>query len=244
MIEPAEHRVDAVHLVARRKRGAVDQDHRQTEAACGDQLGLGADAAGVLADDRLNRMVLQQANVVFDAKWATIDYERMVRQHRRGSRRVDKAQKILVLGLCGKGRDMHPSEREHHPLRGPRERSDGGLDIGDKAPIIASDRRPSRPGERDRRHPCGTSSGDRIRAHPRREGVGRVDQMRHGMRAQIAIEALDAAKAADAGRHRLRLGVGDAAGVAERRADTALRERTGQGAGFGGAAKDQDIAHG
>ena len=244
MIEPAEHRADRMHLVARRQCGAVDHDDGQVETARGDQLGLRARAAGILADDRLDRVGLQEAGVAVRIERPAIDDERMVRQRWRGARHVDEAQEIMVPGPRGKGRDVHPAEREHHPPRGPGKRGDRGLDVSDSVPAIAGGRHPRWAGERDERHARAARGGDRVRAHRRRERVGRIDQMGDDLRPHMTFEPFDTAEAADTDRHRLRLGVRNAAGVAQRRPLAAPGERPGQRAGFGGAAEDQDVAHG
>lgn len=244
MTQPAQDGMGAVDFIARWQHGAVDQDDRQVERAGGEQLGLRAGAAGIFAEDKLDAMRLHQGAVAFHVEGATIDDQAVIGQHGRRGGRIDEAQQIMMLGLRGKGIDMHPAQREHDAAWRPSQGSDGPGNVRHMGPAVARLRAPCRASQRDQRHGGDARGLHRVGAHLRGEGVRGVDQMGDAMVAQMAGQPLHPAKAADPHRHRLRAGMVGAPGIAERRGHIRVGQQTGERAGLARAAQQQDVGHG
>ena len=244
MIQPVQHGARIMGLEPVGQSGAIDHQHGQAEATGGDQLRLRAGAAGILAEDEVDAMVLHQPHVAIGIEWAAIDQQMMVGQRGRDHWCVDEAQQIEMLRLGSEGIGMHPAERQHDAAGGAIQRSDSSGDVGHMGPLVALFRAPlgARQGDEG---DAGLSRGhDGIAAHHSGEGVSGVDQMGDALVAHIGGQSLRAAKAADAHRHRLRPGIVDPARIAERRLLAAFGQQAGQRARFGGSAQNQDVAHG
>jgi len=85
--------------------------------------------------------------------------------------------------------------------------------------------------------------GNGMLAHRRSERMGGIDQMGDALLPQIAHEACNPAKAADAYRHRLRPWLLRAPGVAQQRARPPLGKSCRERAGFGGPAQYEDVGN-
>lgn len=242
--QPGEHLFRTVDLGSARKDRAVDHQHRQAQVPGRDQLGLGAGAAGILAHHQVDGMILQQAHVGFDREWPAIDDQAVMGQGRALSRFVHEAQQIMMLGLGGEGIDMHSSQRQHDVPRRTLQSRDGRGDVAHMAPGVAGAGNPSRPGKREQLDTCEARGRDGIGAHGRSEGVRGVDQMGYLVFAQVGGQPRDAAKAADAHGNRLGQREPRPASIAQHSRDVPVRKQTGQRAGLGRAAEQEDVAHG
>ena len=208
------------------------------------QFGRRPRAAGILADYDFDAARRHQPPIALDIERPTVDHEMMTRQPWRLVRHIDEPQQIVVLRLLGERIDMHPPQRQHHAPRWPVQRRHRSVDIGHARPPIASDRQPRRPCQCNICDTAALRRDDRVRAHPGRERVRRVDHMRHALLAQIRDQSLDAAKPANAHRDRLSFRFGDAPGIAQHRIGALCRQRRGKCAGLGRAAQHQDVRHG
>ena len=70
-----------------------------------------------------------------------------------------------------------------------------------------------------------------------------INKMRDVVHANVLCQPRHAAKAADAGLHRLRLWVLDPTGIGQHGGFAQTGQLYRQSAGFGRAAQDQDVAH-
>jgi len=244
MTEPGEYILGAVDLCPVWNGRAVYHQHRQAELSRGEQLGLSALPAGVLAHDQVDGMDLHQAAVPCDCEGTTIHDQALAGQSGRAFRSIDEAQQIMVLRLGGEGFHMHPSQREHDVAGWPAQRSDRTVNVWNMRPMVTGDRLPGRTGQRDMGDAGQPSSVHGMRAHRRGKGVCRVNQMRHAMMAQIVGQSRNAAEASDTHRHRLSTGSLRAAGIAERRRNALCREQSGESVRLGCAAQQEDMSHG
>lgn len=241
MMEPVQH---IVHMMHRERAGGgrpVDHQYGKAEAACGDKLGLRARAPGILADDKVDAVIVQQPHVALDGERPPIDDQDVVGQRWRAVRCIDETQQIVVPGLRGKGFDMHAPKREHYPARRAGEGADGGRDVRHPLPPVAGLRRPGAPGQGQQRRAGLLRGSNGIGTHDGGKRMGGIHQMRDPLIPDVARQPFDPAETADAHRNRLYLRVGDAAGIAERGGKAARGQSRGQRARFGGAAKDQDM---
>ncbi len=244
MIDPAQHRGDVVHLDPVGQRRPIDHHDGQSQGARGNQLGLRAAAARILAHQQIDTFRLQQRVIGLFCERAAINDEPVVRQRDGVVGVIDEAQQIMMLGLRGEGGDVHPPQRQHDAARRPRQCRNRAGDVGYAVPAVALPGRPTGPRQRDVRNTGLLRSSDGVGAHLRSEGMRRVDQMSDARVAKVGGEPCDASEAADAHRNRLHLGRLHATGIAESRADATFRQRSCEGARFGRTAEDQDVRHG
>lgn len=244
MTKPREHILGATDLCPVWNGRAVYHQHRQTELPRGEQLGLGALTAGVLAHHHVDGMALHQAAVPSDREGTTIDDQAMMGQSGRAFRGVHEAQQIMVLRLGGEGFHMHPSQRQHDLAGRAVQRGDRPVNVGNTGPAVAGDRLPGWTGQRDMGDASQPGSFHGMGAHRRGKGVCRVNQMGHACFTQIIGQPRNTAEATDTDRHRLGAGSLRTAGIAERRRNALCREQSGKSARLGRAAKQEDIRHG
>lgn len=243
-MNPVHRLVHAAGNIARRQNRPVDHDDRQAELAGGDQLGLGARAAGILGDDAPDPVAPEQFAIAGRVEGAAGDLDMAIGQGQRPPGRIDKADEVVMLRLPGKGREMLASDGKKDPLGRAVQASGCGGQIGHHLPTIARLRLPRRAFERDQRHPRFGTGGNRVAADLFGERVGSVDHPRDSLLAQVASKPLDAAKATHPHRHRLLPGAVGASGIGQHCRKTGPCHGGGKAAGLGGAAKDEGAAHG
>lgn len=244
MTKPFQHIFCATDLDPVTDHRAVDHHDRKLELARSDKLCLGARATGVLAHNKVDHVRLHQQPITFSRKRPAIDDKVVGGQAWGRSRRVNKAQQVVMLRLCGKGFHMHSAQREQDAARRARKFGHRSGSVSNACPAIA------RPGL-----PCGSGQGDMgnpgnprglygMCAHSRGKGMRRIDQMRDAMVLEIGHKPRHPTKAADADRHRLWPRVVGPARVAECRRNLRCRKQARQCARFGCSAKQENIRHG
>lgn len=244
MTEPGHHIFGPIDLRALGKGRTLDHQHRQAEPARGDQLGLGARAARILAYDEIDGVILHQAAISFHGKGSAVDDQAVVRQGRRLSRRIDEPQEVMVLRLHGEGLNVHPAQRQHDAPAWPAKQIDRTLDVAGAKPAIAGNRLPGGPGQGDMRNARSPGGFNRMGAHLGRKGVGRIHEVGDVVAAQVLDQASNPAEAADTGLHRLGLRRLRSAGIAERGLNSLCREQARQRACLRRAAQEENIRHG
>ncbi len=243
-VQPGHDFGHAAGSVARRDGGSVDQDDRKAKGACGAKLCLRPHATGVLGDDHVDPVVAQQGKVAFDREGTSGDDGMGVGQRQGIGRRIDKAQKIVVLRGLGESGQGLATDGKEHPVRALTQCFDGSFMIGDKGPVVAFACSPWRAFQSDQGRVGFGAGGDGIRAHLSGERVGRVDHIGDGFGLDIGLKAFDAAKAADADGQRLGdLGFGTA-GIGIDGIHACISQRAGHLRGFGGSAQKKDTRHG
>lgn len=241
MIQPGANGLNAFDLPTRRQRRARNQDHPQAQGPCRRQLRHGAGPTGILGDQEVDAMPAQQGGVFSIREGATGGYETMVRQGGRTLRFIDDTQEIVVLRLRRESGQRLTTDRQHDPLRRPRESHHGCRDIRNFQPIVSRLRFPGRPREGQKRDPREGARGHRVVTDLCRKRVSRVYQMGNAILPQIGRQSLDAAETADAARQRLTPRPRHAAGVGQRGPQTARRQFPSQVAGFAGPAEYEQV---
>ncbi len=204
-------------------------------SARGVQLGPRAGAAGVLGHHDADGVRAHQRRVARDAVGAAV--------HDAGAEGrgfgIDKAQQETV----GKGGErvqrLAPDGQEHvRRLRG--QRGGGGGDVGHTGPAVARPPGPAGALQRQQGQAhCGTGR-DGVRADPRGERVGRVDDMGDGVLAQPVRQPLRPAKAPGPGRQRQDDRRAGAPGIGIDRLDPRRGQRAGRLPRLGRAAQQQN----
>jgi len=241
--DPANDPGRRLHFVAGRQDRAVDHQHGQAEVAGRLKLRDRTSAAGILADDQVDSVALHQQAIRFGAERATVDDHRMVGQRWGFCWGIDKAQHVVMLGLGGKLCEMHAANGQHDAAWRPGQSGDGGIHIWYRLPSVALARLPRRARQSEKRNPGFAGCHHRIGAHLRGERVCGIHDMGDLMVAQVGYKPRHAAKPTDTDRDRLCFWVIDAAHVGQGRGNSGLCEGAGQGAGFGRAAKNEDVGH-
>lgn len=243
MSQPDKGIFRAIGLCPFGNGGAVYHQDRQAELARGDQLGLGAPAARILAHHQVNGVILHQPAVPGGGERAAIHDHAVRGQDRRLLGRIDEAQHVMMLRLGSKGRHVHPSQCQKDAAGWPGERVHRFVDVGKARPAVAGGGFPARPGQRQMRNASQPGRLYRMGAHRGGKGMSRVDQMSHAMAAQIVRQSRHAAEATDADWHWLATGCLRPAGITERCRYVARRQQVGKRTGLGRAAQQENIGH-
>lgn len=244
MIDPCQHIADVMDGLRLWQGWPVDHEDGQAERPRRIDLRTRACASSIFGDDQVYAVGAHQGEITLQREGAAIHGQVMTRQRGRRIWRIDEAQQIMMLRLGGEGFDMHAPERQHDAPGRPVERADSARNVRDMGPAVALPRLPFRTIEDQMSDLRLLRSRNGVGADRRGEGVGRVDQVGEPLRLQEYRQSSSAAKAAYAHRQRLRARVAGASGIAQHGALTALGKGLGEGARFGRAAKDQDVAHG
>ena len=242
--EPVDCCGNVMGLSAFRKGGAVNHQDRQAKAARSNQFGLGATAAGILGDHKVDAVRAHQCFVRSCVKRASVENDMMIGQGGRCFWRVHKAQQVVVLGLVGKRGQMHATKGQKDASGRTGQRFHRSRDIGHVLPFVAQRRVPGRAGQGQEGRAGRLCSQQGIVADLRGEWMRGVDKMADGMRAQIAGKPFSPAKPAHAHRYRLRFGAVYTPRIAERRRQAKAGEFRDKARGLDRAAKDKDIVHG
>ena len=129
-----------------------DHDNRQPEVAGRAEFGERRLAAAVLANDHIDRFLAQKLVLRFKREGAAPKDDAMVRQVWRKRERLNRANKIEMLGRRREGPDLQAADRQKNALRFTPERGGGGGHIGGINPMIARLRSPRRARQNDKRN--------------------------------------------------------------------------------------------
>lgn len=243
MTQERQNLVDAVRDPAWRQARPVYKDHRNAKVTRCVKLGARAGATRVLGNDQVDAMVLQKHAVTRLVKRAARDNGRSIGQGKRAFGRIDKAKQVVMLRLRGKVPQVLLADGQEDANGYVRQGHYGGRDIRHMGPAIPSAGNPWRAFVSTIGDARTSAGGNRVAAHLRGEGVGRIDDMGYAFILEIAAKPLGPAKAADPCRQRLgdrRIG---AAGVGKNRVDPQRRKAAGKLAGFGRSAQKKDARH-
>lgn len=241
--DPRHHLVDRPRGRSFGKPWPVDHHHRQTQPARGKELCLGPAAAGVFGDNPADAMTVEKAQVVILSERPARNHRLCIGQRQRSLGRIDEAQQVVVLRLCGEGPERLLADGEENPGGRIGQGGDGGLCIGHKTPDIARPRPPGRTLEGEKRHARCLARRDGIPAHPGGERVGRVDKVRDAFGAKAIGKPLGATEATDARGQRLGNGRAGTPGVGKDRVHAGGGQRAGKLRGFARTAEKKDARH-
>lgn len=184
---------------------AAYHQHADVQLARGRELGVSGTAAAVLADDRVDAVVLKQIDLSGFVKWSARHDVLRVRKSQLRLDRVDAADQVKVLRRALERRKFLTAECEKDP---PRllvsEHGCNAQGVGNFFPSVAGRRRPRRPAQRDDRDTDIGRSGRRVRRNLRGVGVRRVDQNIDAGFPEMLRQSIHATEAANAHRHGMR----------------------------------------
>ncbi len=206
-------------------------------------LGARTLATGILGNDAVDGVPLQERQIVIVAERAAIDDNLAVRQGLRILRRIDEAQEVVMLRLGGKEIEVLPADGEKHASRVAFKRRDRAGHVGHRTPTVARLAHPGFALERHQRDAGKPRSLDRIGADLRRERVGRIDEMGDSVVAHPLGETFRAAEPADTGFDRLRTRVVHPAGIGQYGSKPRIGAGLRQPACFAGSAENEGAGH-
>lgn len=176
----------------------LDHHHGQAEPTGSGEFGSRAFAAGIFTYNALNPLGFQQGQVARQGKRASIDHGGIISKRRRAGRRINQAKHVMVLGLGGKGSQVHAANGEQYTLGRASQGANRLIDRSHALPLVAVNSLPSGPGKGNGLNPALRSSGDNISAHLRGKRVGGIDNMGNALLGQKSHKPTHAAKAANA----------------------------------------------
>ena len=222
----------------------VDQNDRDAPGPSRIELGPRTGTARVLRHNQKDPVIHQQAQILRLGEGAARDDGFRVGQRQSAFGRVDKAQKVMVLGLCTEGREVLLSDSEEDPSGRLGKCFDGGTDIRNDVPVVARAGRPRRAFKGAERRPGFRASRDGIATHLCGEGVRCIDDMGDAFGPDVFGQSLRATEATDPSRQGLRKGCARASGIGEDGIRASLGQSASQSARFGRAAEEKDARHG
>jgi hypothetical protein len=198
MTEDKSHRF--CRIVRNRSRGLLrpsNHDYRQPQMAGRADFGERRLAAAVLANDHVNRFLAQKLVLRFNREGAASKDDAMARQVWRKRERLNRANKIEMLGRRREGPDLQATDRQKNALRFTPERSGGGGHVGGINPMIARLRNPRRARQNNKRDIRPRGRDHRMARHLFGERMGGIDEHIGSLSFEIGLEAVHAAKTAD-----------------------------------------------
>lgn len=240
-VQPRHNRIWRRAFRALRQGWTVDHQDRQAKRAGGVDFGFGPSPTCVFADDAINRVGLEQRDVVSGFERPTRHSHGVLRQARRFAGRINQAQDVVMLRLGSKSLQMHATKGQHDAFGGCIQRGNGGVDVRHVVPVIprfSLPRRTCQGGQWRSRFGAGVK---RVPAHLCGKRVCGINDMADVMVADVTRKTLCPAKPTVAHGHGLLARVGDAACVAERGTDALISYGLRKRAGLCRAAKNKEM---
>ncbi len=219
--------------------GAVDQHDLDAQIARGLQLGAGRCATAVLGDQMGDAMRLHQGAVA-------LHRERAARQHDLRARQwgciggIDQAQQP-AMWQRGKGCQGLLADGQKDAGGRMGQRCNRTRDVGGAQPVRVDG--PCRAAQHQHRHTRGAAGGIGVAADLGCKGMRGVNDRSDFLIRQIPGQTVSAPKPADP----CGQGLGDrrtgASGIGKNCGTARLRQLSGQAAGLGRAAQQQDASH-
>ncbi len=241
MSDPGDHLVDAVGFLARRKLGAVDHQNGNVQGAGRVDFCARAGAAGVFRHHKLDAVSFKQVAISGQIEGATRNDNVMLRQIGRVFGGIDKAQQIVVLRCDLESLNLGTPDGQEDAFGFRIKSSGGAFDVRRMDPVIVGGGFPRGAGQCDQGHACCGTRSDGVSAHVGRERMRCVDDVSDVLRCQETGKPVRPAKSANSGVDRLGIGVRNTTRIGKRGGQSKRGDAAGKCAGFGGAAKDQEV---
>ena len=200
--QPVHGLLRRLALQARRQLRAANHDDGDLQRSGSFNLGVGVGTAGILADDTVDSMALEQSDFVFQRERAACNDE-LVARWRQGQHfisLVNHAQhKVVRGGPARKGRQLFAANRQENILEARCKRKGCCSHIRYMYPLIAGLGRPSGTLHRQQWNTKFCTCGNRMAAHLRGKRVGGINHMADALLTQVLHQSLYTTKAAHAG---------------------------------------------
>ncbi len=241
MTKPAQNLGDRFDRFPHGNERPTDHHHRQGEITCRFDLGRGGVSAGIPGDDNVSVEILQHGPITCAVERPTRHDHFCIGERQRLARRIDQPNQVSVLRIRRESLQMLPADAEEHTALRATKGLRRGRDIIDFDPVVARQMLPRRTLQRQQRHGGDLAGGDRIRAHLRREGMGRIDDAVDALCTKVVHKAGNTAKAADTPGNSRWQRIPGAAGIGQHRIDLpVVGQSCRQPVRVGSAAEDQN----
>lgn len=244
MIEPVDRILDRSDRGHSRQGRPANYDDRNPKRSRRSDLAVGRVATAVFAHHEFRAMLLQQRAFFSFREWTTRHNIGCVGHGERRLDRIDAADGIAVLRSGGERYDILAADREKHLAWRVSDRVDRAGDVVNIDPSVAGDRGPRRAPQRQDRSSCSYGGICGMIGYDGGVGMGGIDHHIDVLYREVVGQAFDAAKSADPHRHRLRGGLGGAAGKRQRHAEiVTVREPSGQLPCLDRASEYENMSH-
>ncbi len=243
MSQPVQDLRGGCQLGPLRDNGSVNHQHGQPKMARGVQLGARPCATRILGHDQFGFMRLHQGDIIVQRERPARDYN-LGLGHRDTAGLIHQTQQIVMLGLRGKLFQVHPANSKEHPLGRALQRRNRCWNIRHVLPGVACAALPCGTGQRSERNSRLGARLGRVPAHLRGKGMGGINDMGHRVFRDVARQPIGPTKPADPRRQGLRARAFHTSRVRISGIHLLFAHSFGQGVGFGGAAKNQEMGHG
>lgn len=247
MIDQTKRRLDRADGGDAGRRTAPDHDDLKSKRPCGRDLSIGGAAAGVLGDDDVDALVVEQLSLIGFAKGAAGEHVSATGRGERRIDRIDAADEIAVLRCCREATGFLTPDCEKDAPWSAAQCGDSGIDILHANPFVTRHRIPTRSQQGKNRDPGLLGSGGSIGGDLVGEGMGRINKQIDAFLSQIINQAFYTPEASDSSRQGQGLGIDGSACKGNRRFDiVAPCQAFRQAPRLGRAAQDQDavLGHG
>ena len=244
MMQPFHHGGDGSGYWSVGDSWAGDQYDGQVQAACGLQLCQRSHAARVFGDDMGDGMGAHQGHIRFDREGAAIQHHFGNWQRQSCVRRIDKAQKVEMLRLGGKGSKGLFAYGKKDAGRAIGQGGNSRQCIGNRQPVVARLRQPRQAFMCNQRNLGHRASLNSVAADLAGKRVGCIHQMGDLRVNNIVGKAVYPAIAAKAGGQRLFYGVFGAPSVGKDGVYPCVGKGMGKGRGLGCATQKKDAHYG
>ncbi len=204
-------------------------------------LGVSCCPTRVFRNYQVDPLRSQQGQIVGFLKRSTIDNDFGVGKRQIAFRWVHKTQNIVMLGVRGEVRKMHPAYGQEDADGLLVQSVDGGWNIWNSLPVIPRSLLPRWAGECGKRNARRLASLYRVAAHLRCKRVRRIDDMRHLVFGQVTAQPVRASESANALRKRLTDGAVDPACQRHRGTPADFRDSLCQRGGFRRSTQNKEV---
>lgn len=244
MTKPLHHICDIVDCKLVLTGWPVDQNDRQSQGPGDIKLGACAATARVFGDDVGDAVGRQKGQIAVVSKGPARDNDCCVAQRKWPFRRIDEAQKVMMLRGYGEILKMLTTNGKEDSRRCSRQGGGGGGHVRHALPLVTWARPPSGTLQRKQRNVGDFGGFDSVFAHLGGKWMGGVDDMGDTLCAQVVNKARDAAKAADADKQ----GLGDwglrPTGVRKNARNPLICHGFSKIRGFSGSSQQKGAGHG
>lgn len=242
--EPIHCTADAVPDLPAGQGGSVDQNDGNPQVSCGGQFRFRAGTARVLRDKVGDGIVPQQGAVSSNIKGASGNHGADVLQWQVQFRRINQAQKVVMLRFSGKGRNGLLTDCKKNAASGIRQGLDRMRHSRNQRPTVACFGLPRFSFKRQQGDVRLGAGRNCISAHLIGKRVSRVDDMRDSLFSQVFDQTLYTTEPAYARWQRLNGPRSCAPSIGKYGPELPLRNRCGKVRCFCSAAENQEVRHG
>ncbi len=239
--DPIHSLVHAVNFGSRGHVGALDHYDFDPQLSGCINFSARTAPARVLGNDQVDLELLQKRKVIFKAERPAVNDHIAVRERQVKGGIVDQPQKVRVLWIARKVMQMHAPDGQKNPFGGRIQSSRRVTDTCHINPAIPTFRDPRLSRQGNKRNTRHFATLNRVCAHLRGKGMGRIDHMGDSVVCKKTGETFSPAKSALSDGNGLWLGVFNTTRQRHQSLNTYARHALRERAGLDSSAKYQEV---